>query len=159
MVVLKALNRAVLAVAKVLVVILAALIASTVFISVVGRNFFNYSLEQVVEGNQILFMWMSFLGLIAVHAMNIMLKFELLEQRLPAGLHRVTMLCLRVLELVVALILLVSGWEMLDFAGSQYFNTMRVSYFWLYLPVPIAGLCVALKSVENILGLFSKGDA
>ncbi len=155
MALLRGVNRAILVVVKVLLVLLAALIALTVFISVLGRNFFNFSFEQVVEGNQVLFMWMSFLGLVAIHSMNTMLKFELLEQRLPVSMHRWTRLALTLLELLVAAILVSSGLQMLDFAGSQYFNTMRLSYFWLYLPVPVAGFCVILKCIENIADLLT----
>lgn len=155
---LRTFNRLTVAIVKIIVMLLAALISLFVFVTIVSRNFFDYSFEYSVEGNQILFMWMCFLGIVVVNSMGTMLRFELLEQRVPPGLRRYWRSVLYLLELVVAVILAWAGWEMLEFADGQRFSTMNLSYFWLYLPAPVAGVLLFLKTLENLVDNWLGGE-
>ncbi len=151
MLLLRTFNRIAVGAAKGVAIALAALITLFVFVSIVSRNFFSYSFEYSVESNQLFFMWMCFMGIVAVHSSGMMLKFEMLEQRIPASLTKYWKTGLHCLVLVVALVMALTGWDMLAFAKGQKFSTMPVSYFWLYLPVPIAGVLIFFGSVEKII--------
>lgn len=153
---LRAFNRVVETIAKGLSLSLAALITLFVFVSIVSRNFFSYSFEYSVDGNQLMFMWMCFMGIVVVHSMGTMLKFEMLEQRIPESLRRYWSCALHALVMLVAAIMMVAGYEMLDFAKAQRFSTMPVSYFWLYLPVPLAGFLIFLKAFEKLVDTWNK---
>lgn len=147
---LRIFNKTAVALAQGIAIALAALITLFVFVSIVSRNFLSYSFEYAVEGNQLLFMWMCFMGIVAVHSSDMMLKFEMLEQRITGSARRPWHLILHVCTLAVAVIMAVAGWEMLSFAEGQRFSTMPVSYFWLYLPVPIAGVLIFTGTIEKM---------
>lgn len=153
---LRKINAAVEAAAKGVSLTLAALITLFVFASIVSRNFFSHSFEYSVDANQLMFMWMCFLGIVAVHSMGAMLKFEMLEKRTPASLRPWLNAALNLVTLAIAAIMVVAGAQMLDFAKSQKFSTISVTYFWMYLPVPLAGACIFLKALERLLGSWKK---
>ena len=151
MFILRWFNRLANLAARVLMAILISAIVLLMFGSVAARNIWNHSLEFSVEGCQVLFVWACFIGLAHVHYGRALIRFELLEGRLPPGWRRPWRRALLTLELATALILVWGGWKTLAFAGSQRFSTMPISYFWLYLPVPAAGALIAARSLENLL--------
>ncbi len=152
---LRMFNRLAVRAAKWVAIAFAALITLFVFVSIVSRNFFSYSFEYAVEGNQLLFTWMCFMGIVAVHSSDMLLKFEMLEQHVPASLAKYWRTGLHSLVAVVAAVMVVTGREMLAFAESQRFSTMPVSYFWLYLPVSVAGVLIFFGSAEKIVNVWS----
>lgn len=153
-----AFNRAIEITAKGLSLSLAALITLFVFVSVISRNFFSYSFEYSVDANQLMFMWMCFMGLVVVHYNGTMLKFEMLEQRIPSDLRCYWTGILHLLVMAVAAVMIWGGYAMLDFAKAQRFSTMSVSYFWMYLPVPLAGSFILLQAFEKLVNVWRKGQ-
>lgn len=60
--------------------------------------------------------------------------------------------------LILAVIMLVVGWNYAIQIGSvgSYVSIPELSRFWMYLPVPLAGIAMILFEIENIFKHFKK---
>ena len=121
-------------------------IAASVFV----RNFFGFSFDAIIDVNRILFVWITFLGLVFVNGQERLIRFELLEQRLPPAARRVLHFVQRVAALILYVVMTIAGYQMIPFAEPQTFPTIPISLIWLYLPVLVAGSLLVFQTLSSI---------
>ena len=121
-------------------------IASSVFV----RNFLGISFDAIIDINRILFVWITFLGLVFVNGEEKLIRFEILELKLPPPAQRVLRFVQRVAALVLYGVMTYAGVQMIPFAEPQIFPTIPLSLVWLYLPVLFTGVLLLIQTFASI---------
>ncbi len=121
-------------------------IAASVFV----RNFLGISFDAIIDINRILFVWITFLGLVFVNGQEKLIRFELLELRLPHVARRILHLVQRVAALILYGVMTFAGLQVMPFAEPQVFPTIPISLVWLYLPVVFAGVLLLVQTLASI---------
>ena len=122
-------------------------IAASVFI----RNFFGHSFDTIIDINRIFFVWITFLGLVYINGEERLIRFELLENKLPKIARAVLHTIQRLAALVLYAVMVIAGIQVIPLAQPQIFPTMPVSLVWLYLPVVIAGVLLIVQTLATLL--------
>ncbi len=135
----------------VLMSVLLGLLASSLALSVFARNLFSYSFDFIVDLDRILFVWTCFIGLVYINGTGKMIRFDLIEQRLPPAFLRYLRIVQNALALLLFLVMTKAGTEIFSFAKAQKFPTLPISLVWLYVPVCLAGLLLSVQTVASIL--------
>ena len=108
--------------------------------------------------DRIFFVWITFLGLVFINGEERLIRFELLENKLPKVARAVLHTVQRLAALVLYAVMVIAGIQVIPFAQPQIFPTMPVSLVWLYLPVVIAGVLLIVQTLATLLLSF-KGDS
>ena len=135
---------------SVLMVATLAFMCLSIAASVFVRNFFGFSFDAIIDVNRILFVWITFMGLVFVNGQERLIRFELLEQRLPPAARRVLHFVQRVAALILYVVMTIAGYQMIPFAEPQTFPTIPISLIWLYLPVLAAGSLLVFQTLSSI---------
>ena len=121
-------------------------IAASVFV----RDFFGHSFDAIIDVNRILFVWITFLGLVFVNGEDRMIRFELLEKKLSPPAQQVLRFVQRIAALVLFGVMTIAGVQMIPYAQPQVFPTIPISLVWLYLPVLVAGVLLIVQTLTAI---------
>lgn len=145
------LKRGISAAVRTILVIALAFMCLSIAASVFIRNFFGHSFDTIIDINRIFFVWITFLGLVYINGEERLIRFELLENKLPgaarAALHTVQ----RLAALVLYGVMIVAGIQVMPFAQPQMFPTMPLSLVWLYLPVAISGVLLVIQTLAALV--------
>ena len=103
------------------------------------RNFLNQSWLPTTELCGILFLWMAFIGIIPLYN--------------KSGLIRLDFLVTRLHGLGLGVVMIMAFNAQYRFVASRTYATMpNVHYTIQYIPMAIAGVFIALKSFEMLVG-------
>ena len=77
-----------------------------------------------------------------------------LDPYLPKGLVKFLDILADVAVLALALIMIVVGWRYATGLGAKgnYVSMPKVSRFWMYFPVPLAGVAMLVFELEALYG-------
>ena len=150
MVFLWRINGFISAAVRAIMVLTLAFMSLSIAASVFARNFFGFSFDAIIDINRILFVWITFLGLVFVNGQEKLIRFELLEQRLSGAARRVLQFVQRVAALILYVVMTIAGYQMIPFAEPQTFPTISISLVWLYLPVLVAGSLLVFQTLSSI---------
>ena len=103
--------------------------------------------DEVVEW---LFVWMTFLGALALWREGALYRVNLIEAAVPVLLRRAITIMSQTLMLVFALVMTVKGFEFLRDAGETT-PFLRLDKSYWYVAVPATG---AIMSIYSIAGLW-----
>lgn len=80
------------------------------------------------------------------------IRMTALDRYLPAGLVKTLDLLADVAVCVLGVIMIVVGWQYASTIGSRgtYVSMPTVSRFWMYFPVPLAGVAMVIFEIEAI---------
>ena len=81
------------------------------------------------------------------------IRMDAFDVFLPAKLKLALDILADVAVLILGLIMLVSGWNYASTIGARgtYVSMMWLSRFWMYFPIPLAGLAMVIFEIERIL--------
>lgn len=145
------LKRGISVAVRVILVIALAFMCLSIAVSVFIRNFYGHSFDTIIDINRILFVWITFLGLVFINGEERLIRFELLENKLPAVARGVLRTLQRLASLVLYSVMVVAGIQVIPYAQPQLFPTMPVSLVWLYLPVVVAGILLIVQTLATLL--------
>ena len=86
------------------------------------------------------------------------------DQFLPAGVIKFLDILADIAVMALGIIMLVVGWQYTTTLGGRgyYISMPWLSKFWMYLPVPVAGLAMIIFEIEaiynHIKGIYVKED-
>ena len=92
------------------------------------------------------------------------IRMTALDQYLPAKLVKALDILADIAVLVLAVIMLTVGWKYASGIGAKgtYVSMPKVSRFWMYFPVPLAGAAMLIFEIEalynHIKSLFVKEE-
>ena len=127
-----------------IVIVMMAVMATLVFMNVVCRYIFNFSIIWAEEVSQYLMVWVAFLaaGLALREGRHV--AIEMLQDRLPSTARRMTRHLVALLLIVFMGILTVLGFQFAHFAWVQETPALNIPQGLPYLAVPIGALLVAV---------------
>lgn len=80
------------------------------------------------------------------------IRMTALDRYLPEGLVKALDIIADLAVLILALIMIVVGWQYASGIGSKgsYVSMPAVSRFWMYFPVPLAGVAMLIFELEAL---------
>lgn len=90
------------------------------------------------------------------------IRMTAFDQYLPKGIVRFLDIVADLAVLILALIMIFVGWKYATGIGSKgtYVSMPKVSRFWMYFPVPLAGVAMLIFEIEafynHVKGIFVK---
>ena len=119
----------------------------TVALQVLTRNVLHVPMLWTGDVARLLFPWLVFVGAAIGLRRGAHYAIDLLPKDSPAVRATVEWTSIAA-GAAVAGILIVNGWALASLRASGVVQTLGISRFWLYLPIPLAGGLMALFLVE-----------
>ncbi len=135
--------------------ILVLLFTGVVIFQVLARNYILISVPWTDEVALILFVWSVFLGA----AVALRKRMHYIVDLFPSSFERTNSfldLIASLLVLAVVLVLIYGGSIFAHMGLMRRFSSILVTQSWLFISMPVAGVCMLLFSIENIVGDFNK---
>ena len=117
-----------------------------VFLGVLTRYVFRTPIITSIELARVGFVWSCFLGAAICMKQEKHIQFVFLLDRLGARGREGVRLVVSALSAGFFLFVTLKGLEMVQAVEGTYFPAMGLSQVWLYLPVPVAGLCMLIHA-------------
>ena len=137
--------------AQILMSLTLGILAFSLALSVFMRNLFGFSFDFIVDLDRILFVWTCFVGLVYINGTKKLIRFDLIEQKLPPAVVKRLRFVQNLLALLLFVVMAKAGSEIFSFAKSQKFPTLPFSLVWLYVPVCLAGFLLTIQTVVSLL--------
>ena len=76
----------------------------------------------------------------------------MLADKLPAAVQKILTLIFDVMMVLFLLILIVYGFILVSLSWNRTFNTMKMSYAWCTLAVPVGSLLMFFSTIGKTIG-------
>ena len=117
------------------------------------RNFLNQSWLPTTELCGILFLWMAFIGIIPLYNKSGLIRLDFLVTRLHGIAAEIVWYITDLIGLGLGVVMIMAFNAQYRFVASRTYATMpNVHYTIQYIPMAIAGVFIALKSFEMLVG-------
>ena len=121
----------------------------TVGLQVLARNVLKIPIIWTGDVAQLLFGWLIFLGAACAYRRGAHYTVDLLPEAWDAGRRMLDLLGFA-LALVVIHVLIVHGWTLAEIRRSGTVQSLGISRFWMFLPIPVSGALMALFWLEHV---------
>lgn len=143
-------------IAKVAEWIVMAAIAGLVIaivLELVRRNFFNQSFAGNIQLCGIIFLWMAFIGLIPLYCKSGLMRLDFLAARVYGPMAQVLYFVNKGVSLMLGVVMVVAFIYQYPFVSTRTYQTfsVKVPYTVQYVPMMIAGIYIAVKTVEQVI--------
>ena len=129
------------------VILMMASMATLVFVNVVSRYVFNYSIIWVEEVTQYEMIWITYLGAGLALRQGRHVTVDVLQDRLPSRLRRWVRAAVGLALVAFLAVATVLGFRMVGFAWDQETPVLNLPMGLLYLGLPIGTLLLGLHLV------------
>lgn len=139
--------------AEVIVMLAITGLVAAIVIELVRRNFFNQSFAGNIQLCGILFLWMAFIGLIPLYCNDGLMRLDFLLSRAKGPTYEVLYFVNKVCSLMLGIVMVVAFFYQYPYVSTRTYQTfpVKVPYTVQYVPMMIAGIYIALKTVEQIV--------
>jgi len=129
--------------------VLAAALATVVFLQVFNRFVLKTPLAWSEDLAMLLFQWVAFLG--AAIGVNRMRHFgiELVVKALPERIRHGLELAMPVIMAIVALTMISEGLKLVALNRARIYSTMNLTYTWAFLPIPVSGALMIVYLIQH----------
>jgi len=127
---------------------LMVVLAVVVFIQVFNRFVLQTPLAWSEDLAMLLYQWVVFVG--AALGVKRMRHFgiELVVRQFPEHWRHRIELVSPVVMLIVAVVMVVQGYNVLTLNMNRIYSTMNLSYTWAFLPIPLGGLLIIVYLIQ-----------
>lgn len=129
-----------------------ATLVAIMFSSVVARYALGRPIAWTEELAGLLMVWIVMIAAVAAEARNEHLTIDLIEHYLPASARRGLAIAIGALSIGLLLVMGWYGWVLAEMSTMRRTQILRISWFWLYLPVAIGAVLLAIVTVLKLLG-------
>ena len=119
------------------------MIAVLVFWSAVARTI-GMPVNWAQDVSLLAFGWLTFIGSDIIIKSGGLIRIDMLSNRFPKAVQKTLMLFL--------LILIVYGFLLVSQSWNRTFNTLKMSYAWCTLAVPVGSLLMFFSMIGKMLG-------
>jgi TRAP-type C4-dicarboxylate transport system permease small subunit len=128
--------------------VLMVALAVVVFIQVFNRFVLQTPLAWSEDLAMLLYQWVVFVG--AALGVKRMRHFgiELVVRQFPERIRHRVELVTPLVMLIVALVMIVQGYNILTLNIHRTFATMDLSYTWAFLPIPLGGVLIIVYLIQ-----------
>ena len=120
------------------------MIAVLVFWSAVARTI-GMPVNWAQDVSLLAFGWLTFIGSDIIIKSGGLIRIDMLSNRFPKAVQKTLML-------VFLLILIVYGFLLVSQSWNRTFNTLKMSYAWCTLAVPVGSLLMFFSMIGKMLG-------
>ena len=139
---------------EILCAVFVGVIAVVLFANVVGRFIFSYSFKWSEELSRYLIIWVSMLITSTLVKNDELIKVDFFDTFWPPKLIKYRAYVYRALMYVLFFLLIKHGWAMALSGKMMTLFTMKISWFWPYLAIPLgAGLILFQLTVVTLIDL------
>lgn len=116
------------------------------------RNFLNQSFTGNVQLCGILFLWMAFIGLIPLYHNSGLMRLDFLVANSKGKVYELLYFVNKIVSLVLGVVMVLAFYYQYPFVSTRTYQsfTVPVPYTVQYIPMAIAGLYIAIKTVEQL---------
>ena len=132
-------------------VLLTAGFTLIVFISVLTRYVFDFSIISSVEVSKLLFVWSCFMAATIAYKKDIHIRFEFSSKFLGEKGVKLTNICIHSLTLIFFLFLFLKSLTFIQSIWRTYFPVMEISQGWLYVSVAVSSAIFIIHNVTLFL--------
>lgn len=133
-----------------LLIIVTAFLVAIIFSQVVLRYVFNYSIAEIDELSRYLFVWIIFLGISFGFREKAHLGVVFFLNILSPKYKRIFSICIEIMVAVFLTIIVIAGWQMVQFTMLQRSSTLLLPMGYVYLAVPAGAFFCLLAMLEII---------
>ena len=127
------------------------MIAVLVFWSAVARTI-GMPVNWAQDGSLLACGWLTFIGSDSISKSGGLIRIDMLSNRFPKAVQKTLMLVFDVFMLLFLLILIVYGFLLVSQSWNRTFNTLKMSYAWCTLAVPVGSLLMFFSMIGKMLG-------
>ena len=127
------------------------MIAVLVFWSAVARTI-GMPVNWAQDVSLLAFGWLTFIGSDIIIKSGGLIRIDMLSNRFPKAGPKTLMLVFDVFMLLFLLILIVYGFLLVSQSWNRTFNTLKMSYAWCTLAVPVGSLLMFFSMIGKMLG-------
>ena len=127
------------------------MIAVLVFWSAVARTI-GMPVNWAQDVSLLAFGWLTFIGSDIIIKSGGLIRIDMLSNRFPKAVQKTLMLVFDVFMLLFLLILIVYGFLLVSQSWNRTFNTLKMSYAWCTLAVPVGSLLMFFSMIGKKLG-------
>ena len=127
------------------------MIAVLVFWSAVARTI-GMPVNWAQGVSLLAFGWLTFIGSDIIIKSGGLIRIDMLSNRFPKAVQKTLMLVFDVFMLLFLLILIVYGFLLVSQSWNRTFNTLKMSYAWCTLAVPVGSLLMFFSMIGKMLG-------
>lgn len=121
----------------------------TVGLQVLARNVLRVPLIWTGDVAQLLFGWIIFVGAACAYRRGVHYTVDLLPEGWARG-RRALDLVGYLLALMVIYVLVVHGWTLAGIRSTGTVQSLGISRFWMFLPIPVGGALMLLFWLEHV---------
>lgn len=139
-------------------------VVSITIANVIFRYIFNMPIHWAEEVSLAMYVWLVFVGASSTMKRQGHIGIDYFVEKLPESLKKVSkFLRSAILYFVFFYVLIYLGFELAANAGAKVTPTLRVSYIWIDVAVPLGGLLITYHYTRNLTkssqqDLHMKGD-
>ena len=140
-------------IAEVIVMLAIAGMVTAIVVELVRRNFFNQSFAGNIQLCGILFLWMAFIGLIPLYCNSGLMRLDFLISKTRGGLYETLYFLNKLVSLMLGIVMIIAFIYQYPFVSTRTYQTfpVKIPYTVQYVPMMIAGIYMAVKTVEQII--------
>ena len=127
------------------------MLAVLVFWSAVARTI-GMPVNWAQDVSLLAFGWLTFIGSDIIIKSGGLIRIDMLSNRVPKAVQKTLMLVFDVFMLLFLLILIVYGFLLVSQSWNRTFNTLKMSYAWCTLAVPVGSLLMFFSMIGKMLG-------
>lgn len=126
------------------------LISVLVFISAIARTIGN-PINWAQDISLLAFAWLTFIGADIVAKTGNLIRIDMLEKKFPKALRKLLALVFDVAMVLFLLILIVYGYMLVSQSWYRTFNTLKLSYAWCTLSVPVGSTFLIFTMLGKLI--------
>jgi len=136
-----------------IVILSIALLVLVIVTELVRRNLFNQSYRGTIEVCGIVFLWMAFIGLIPLYQESGLMRLDFLLAKLKGVPEQLAFFANKLFSFLLGVVMVVAFFAQYPFVSTRYYSTftLQIPYTVQYVPMALAGLFIALKTLEQII--------
>jgi TRAP-type C4-dicarboxylate transport system permease small subunit len=123
-----------------------------VFVNVVLRKFFNSGIDFTEEGLRYLFIWMSYLGIVAAFKTDSHIRMTMLTDRLPERWRAALAFVMNFAILYALYFCAHGGMVYIDVNSGTHGELIKIPYAVVIFSVVFACICMAIMTVIEMFG-------
>lgn len=129
-----------------------AILVVIVAASVVARYVLGSPLSWTEEAAGLLMVWIVMISAISAETRGDQLTIDIIESHLSPGGRRVLGLIVGVLSIGILGVIAWYGWVLAEASVVRRTNILKVSWFWIYLPVTLGALGLIAVTILRLIG-------
>lgn len=131
------------------------ILTPVVFVNVITRFVFGYSIAWSSEVARYSFLWLTFMGMAVALKEDSHAKIDLLIKLSPLRMRTFIILSGHLIVMILSIVLIIAGTlQTVSVWGVKAAYMRFLSMSWMYLSIPLSGLIMLLFTTDTLIALW-----